>query len=203
VLSKTVFKNQTDDSPIALTAYRYPSLRVMWQTIRTNTGEYLKKISGVVLVASIIVWGLGYFPHHPDVSPREQLEKSYLGKVGHFLEPAIAPIGFDWRMGVAVLAGISSKELIVSTMSVLYFCDGTSESEKSLVERFADDPQLYPLNALAFLIFVLLYFPCIAVFTTIKNQSGKWRYPLFMTFYTTALAWVLAFATFQIGGHFF
>jgi ferrous iron transport protein B len=203
VLSKTVFKNQVDDSPIALTSYRRPSLRVMWQTIRMNTGEYLKKISGVVLIASIIVWGLSHFPRHTEVSPKEQLEKSYLGKVGQFIEPVIEPIGFDWRMGVAALAGISSKELIVSTMSILYFGEEIHESEKALKERFIDDDHLQPLNALSFLVFVLLYFPCVAVFITIKNQSGKWRYAVFLTLYTTTLAWLLAFAVFQVGGVFF
>ena len=200
VLSKTVFKNQVDDSPIELTPYRYPSLRLMWRTIRTNSGEYLKKISGVVLVASIIVWGLCYFPHHPEASPKEQLEKSYLGTIGHVIEPVIKPIGFDWRMGVAAVAGISAKELIVSTMSILYFDEDISENGKALTTRFAEDDQLQPLNAIAFLIFVLLYFPCVAVFITIKNQSGRWRYAIFMALYTTALAWVLAFAVFQIGG---
>jgi len=203
VLSKTVFKNQVDDSPIVLTPYRYPSLRAMWKTIRMNSGEYLKKISGVVLIASIIVWGLGYFPHHSELSPKEQLEKSYLGKLGKTIEPVLTPIGFDWRMGVAALAGVSAKELIVSTMSILYLGEGAYEDEKALKKRFVDDGHLQPLNALAFLIFVLLYFPCVAVFITIKNQSGKWKYAIFLTLYTTTLAWFMAFAVFQIGGIFF
>jgi ferrous iron transport protein B len=201
VLSKTVFKNTIDDSPIILTSYKYPSFRVMWNIIRINSGEYLKKISGIVLIASIIVWSLGYFPHHNNVSPREQLEQSYLGKIGKTIEPVIKPIGFDWRMGVAALAGISAKELIVSTMSILYFGEESNiENEQAFKERFINDEHLKPLNALAFLIFVLLYFPCIAVFITIKNQSGKWKYSVFMALYTTTLAWVLAFAVYQIGG---
>jgi len=203
LLSKTIFENTADDSPIVLTPYRYPSLKAMWKIIRINTGEYLKKISGVVLVASIIVWSLGYFPHHSDVSPKEQLEQSYLGIVGKTIEPVIKPIGFDWRMGVAALAGISAKELIVSTMSILYLCEESDgENEQAFVERFVNDKHLNPLNALAFLVFVLLYFPCIAVFITIKKQSGKWRYPIFMTLYTTTLAWVVAFLVYQIGGLF-
>jgi ferrous iron transport protein B len=203
VLSKTIFKNTVDDSPIILTPYRYPSLRVMWQIIRVNSGEYLKKISGVVLIASIIVCSLGYFPHHSKASPREQLEQSYLGKIGHAIEPVLTPIGFDWRMGVAALAGISAKELIVSTMSILYLDEEPNEeNEHAFKERFINDEHLQPLNALAFLIFVLLYFPCIAVFITIKNQSGKWRYAIFMALYTTTLAWILTFAVYQIGGIF-
>jgi len=200
VLSKTVFKNQVDDSPIELTSYRYPSLRAMWTIIRVNSGEYLKKISGVVLIASVIVWSLGYFPNHTDASPREQLEQSYLGKLGKTIEPVLTPIGFDWRMGVAALAGISAKELIVSTMSILYLGEEyNGEDEQTFMERFVADKHLQPLNALAFLIFVLLYFPCIAVFVTIKKQSGKWRYPIFMALYTTSLAWFMAFAVFQVG----
>jgi ferrous iron transport protein B len=205
VLSKTVLKNTVDDSSIVLTPYKYPSLQVMWNIIRINSGEYLKKISGVVLIASIIVWSLGYFPHHENVSPKEQLEQSYLGKIGKTIEPIIEPIGFDWRMGVAALAGISAKELIVSTMSILYANsddDVDALHTISLHERFVNDKHLQPLNALTFLIFVLLYFPCIAVFITIKSQSGKWRYSIFMALYTTGMAWLLAFAVYQIGGFF-
>jgi ferrous iron transport protein B len=203
VLSKTVFKNKVDDSPIVLTPYRCPSLKVMWQIIRINSGEYLKKISGVVLIASIIVWSLGYFPHHSEASPRQQLEQSYLGKIGKSIEPIIKPIGFDWRMGVAALAGISAKELIVSTMSILYFGeDDIEQDEQDFKKRFLNDEHLQPLNALAFLVFELLYFPCIAVFIAIKNQSGKWKYPIFMALYTTTFAWILTFAVYQIGGFF-
>jgi ferrous iron transport protein B len=203
-LSKTIFKNTVDDSPIVLTPYRYPSFRVMWNIIRINSGEYLKKISGVVLIASIIVWSLGYFPHHSETSPREQLEQSYLGKIGHVIEPVLTPIGFDWRRGVAALAGISAKELIVSTMSILYLGEDNFDEHDVQIfsERFTADEHLQPLNALAFLIFVLLYFPCIAVFVTIKKQSEKWIFPVFMTLYTTGLAWLVAFAVYQIGGFF-
>ncbi|MDR2907881.1 MAG: ferrous iron transport protein B [Bacteroidales bacterium] len=202
VLSRTVFKTPFDDSAITLTPYRRPSLHLMWQTIRMNTGEYLKKIGGIILIGSTIVWGLGYFPHHPEALPKQQLEESYLGRIGRTIEPALTPIGFDWRMGVAALAGISGKELIVSTMSVLYLDENTGQDEKTLNERFVNDPHLQPLNALSFLVFVLLYFPCIAVFSTIKNESGKWRYATLLALYTTTLAWVIAFAVFQLGGIF-
>ena len=201
ILSKTMLKTPFCDSPIELPTYRRPSVRTMWKNVRKNVGEYLKKIAGIILIGSIIVWGLGYFPNHADVSPKEQLEKSYLGQLGKAIEPVIAPIGFDWRMGIAALVGISGKELIVSTMSILYLEDengGNYHDEKSLKQKLIDDPQMKPLNALAFLIFALLYFPCIAVFVAIKNESGKWRYASLVAFYTTALAWVLAFAVFQI-----
>ena len=198
ILSKTIFKDKGEVSPIELISYRYPSLRAMWNIIRINSWAYLKKIGGVVLIASIVVWSLSYFPNHEAETQRERLEQSYLGQLGKAIEPVLKPIGFDWRMGIAALVGISAKELIVSTMSILYLGeDDYEEDDPVFRERIRAEIPL--LNAIAFLIFVLLYFPCIAVFVTLKKQSGKWRYPIFLTLYTTTLAWVVAFAVYQIG----
>ncbi|MCL2417218.1 MAG: ferrous iron transport protein B [Bacteroidales bacterium] len=198
ILSKTVFKNKGEVSPIELVPYRYPSLKAMWNVIKINSGEYLKKISGVVLIASIIVWSLSYFPNHTAETQKERLEQSYLGQLGKAIEPILAPIGFDWRMGVAALVGISAKELVVSTMSILYLADADyEENDPVFRERILEE--LSPLSALAFLIFILLYFPCVAVFVVLKKQTGKWRYPIFLTLYTTSVAWLVAFAVYQIG----
>ncbi|MCL2412707.1 MAG: ferrous iron transport protein B [Bacteroidales bacterium] len=198
ILSKTIYKDKGEVSPIELVPYRYPSLRAMWNVIRINSGEYLKKISGVVLIASIIVWSLSYFPNHTAETQKERLEQSYLGQLGKAIEPVLRPIGFDWRMGVAALVGISAKELVVSTMSILYLADADYEEDDPVFrQRILEE--LSPLSAIAFLIFVLLYFPCVAVFVVLKKQTGKWRYPIFLTLYTTSVAWIAAFAVFQIG----
>jgi ferrous iron transport protein B len=138
---------------------------------------------------------------------REQQERSFIGKIGRFIEPAIKPLGFDWRMGVSLVAGSAAKEVVVSTMGVLYQ-SGETDS-KNLAEKLRSqvhasgpkkgEPVYSPLIAVAFMVFILIYFPCIAVIAAIRKESGKWRWPAFVALYTTALAWLAAFAVYQIG----
>ncbi|KAF0129637.1 MAG: ferrous iron transport protein B [Bacteroidetes bacterium] len=142
---------------------------------------------------------------------RHQLkqEYSFIGKIGHFIEPAIQPLGFDWKMGVSLLAGSAAKEIVISTMGVIYQADPEVENGASLSKKLQDhtydsgpkkgEKVMRPLVALSFMIFVLIYFPCIAVFAALKKESGRWRWPLFTSVYTTALAWLAAFAVYQIG----
>ncbi len=136
-------------------------------------------------------------------------EYSFIGRIGHFIEPAIQPLGFDWKMGVSLLAGSAAKEIVISTMGVIYQADPEVENGASLSKKLQDhtydsgpkkgEKVMRPLVALSFMIFVLIYFPCIAVFAALKKESGRWRWPLFTSVYTTALAWLAAFAVYQIG----
>jgi ferrous iron transport protein B len=202
VLSRTVFKSPINPANLELQVYRRPDYGTIWTTVRKNVGEFLKKIGGIILIGSMIIWTLSYFPRHENVSQREQMELSYLGQIGKAIEPVLRPIGFDWRMSVAALVGISAKELIVSTMSILYLGEEIGEGQEEqqrFIQRLADDPDMNRRNALAFLVFALLYFPCIAVFGAIKSESGRWRYAVLITLYTTGVAWVAAFAVYQIG----
>lgn len=140
---------------------------------------------------------------------QQKQEYSMIGRIGHFVEPVIVPLGFDWKMGVSLLAGSAAKEIVISTMGVLYQANPDTENGASLVSklqdsRFEDGPKkgekvMRPLVALAFMVFVLIYFPCIAVFAAIKKESGRWKWPLFTSVYTTLLAWLAAFAIFQLG----
>jgi ferrous iron transport protein B len=139
-------------------------------------------------------------------------EYSFLGRIGHFIEPAIRPLGFDWKMGISLLAGSAAKEIIISTMGVIYQTGPDSEPGESLGNKLkeqryesgpkAGKPVMTPLVALSFMVFILIYFPCVAVFAAIKKESGQWRWPLFTSVYTTVLAWLAAFAVFQIGSMF-
>lgn len=141
----------------------------------------------------------------------EQLYGSYLGKTGHFIEPAMRPLGFDWKMSISLLAGLPAKEIIVSTMGVLY---QTSNSETTVNLQTTLQNEVYTSgkmkgqkvftipSALAFLIFILIYFPCVAVIATIKNESGSWKWAAFVVFYTTSLAWIAAFIVYTIGNLF-
>ena len=148
--------------------------------------EYLKKMGTIILGASIIVWALSYFPHHPELTEEQQMEQSYIGQLGQLAEHVIAPCGMQWKEGVAIITGVGAKEIVASTMSVLYHGDIASSG-------------MTPLTAFAFLIFVLLYMPCIRACVAIKNESGRWRWAAFTAVYTTLLAWVCSMAVFQIG----
>ena len=223
LFSAFVVKGEDTPFVMELPPYRFPT----WKAIGRHTWEkgkqYLKKMGGIILVASIIVWALGYFPHtdDPSVSNQQQQELSYIGRVGHAVEPVFRPMGFNWKLDVGLLAGVGAKEIVASTMGVLYSNDDSfkddsnfsSESGKyvKLHELITQDvAQLHgisyekaqpiaTLTAFCFLLFVLLYFPCIATIAAIKGETGSWGWALFAAGYTTALAWVVSAVVFQIG----
>ena len=142
----------------------------------------------------------------------EHQQNSYIGRVGRFIEPVIEPLGFDWRMGVCLLTGIAAKEIVVSTMGVIYQADETENSPFNLESRLrnthytegpqAGSPVFTPLATLSFIIFTLLYFPCIATIAAIYKESGSWKWAAFVVVYTTGLAWLLSFAVFSVGNLF-
>ena len=155
-------------------------------------------MGGIIMVASIIIWFLGYYPNHDAYNTvAEQQENSYIGQLGQAIEPAIEPLGFDWKMGIGLLSGVGAKELVVSTLGVLYANDGDADSA-SLAGRIP----ITPLVAYAYMLFILIYFPCLATLTAIKNESGSWKWAAFAAVYTTMLAWVVAFLVFRIGSLF-
>ena len=223
LFSAFVVKGEDTPFVMELPPYRFPT----WKAIGRHTWEkgkqYLKKMGGIILVASIIVWALGYFPHtdDPSVSNQQQQEQSYIGRVGRVVEPVFRPMGFNWKLDVGLLAGVGAKEIVASTMGVLYSNDDSfkddsnfsSESGKyvKLHEQITQDvAQLHgisyekaqpiaTLTAFCFLLFVLLYFPCIATIAAIKGETGSWGWALFAAGYTTALAWVVSAVVFQVG----
>ena len=150
------------------------------------------------MIASIVIWALGYYPDHDAYETvAEQQENSYIGQIGKAMEPVIEPLGFDWKLGIGILSGVGAKELVVSTLGVLY----TNDAEADAVSR-AERIPITPLVAFCYMVFVLIYFPCIATIVAIKQESGSWKWALFTAVYTTLLAWVMAFAIYRIGGLF-
>jgi ferrous iron transport protein B len=140
----------------------------------------------------------------------EHQEKSYIGRLGKWIEPVMAPLGFDWKISVSLLAGITAKEIVVSTLGVLYLTDSDSGEEVSSLqeklksEQYRHGPKkgeyvFSPLVALSLMIFILIYFPCVAVVAAIRKESGHWKWALFTMGYTTVLAWLMSFAVFNIG----
>ena len=189
-----------DDAPFVmeLPPYRMPTAKSVLRHTWEKGAQYLKKMGGIIMIASVIIWFLGYYPNHDAYSTTaEQQENSYIGQIGKAIEPVIEPLGFDWKMGIGILSGIGAKELVVSTLGVLYTNDDGIESVD-----LADRIPITPLVAYGYMLFVLIYFPCIATVAAIKNESGSWKWAAFTICYTTLLAWIVAFLVHQVGGIF-
>ncbi len=255
IFKKTIFKASTIPFVMELPPYRMPRMASVLKQTWFKGEMYLKKMGTIILLASMIIWAMGYFPlgkkyeaayqkkveqlnqntlnklkqpylslseaKRINASRKEKIsllksqlaakkqENSVIGRIGHFIEPVIRPLGFDWKMGVSLIAGGAAKEVVVSTMGVLYPpVNGRSEKEglgQRLREQvFTSGPRkgqkvFTPLSATAFLLFILIYFPCIAVIAAIKNETGQWKWSLFLATYTTTLAWIVAFIVFQGG----
>jgi ferrous iron transport protein B len=236
LLNRTIFRNKETPFVLELPPYRLPTLKNILIHMWDKAQQYLQKIGGVILIGVIVIWALGYFPRENNsislknttISKEIQLDSltsdsqstnaantrlhnSYLGQIGHFIEPVMAPLGFDWKMSISLLAGLPAKEIIVSTMGVLYQVDENNPeiglSTKLKNEKFISGEKIgqnvfsIPV-ALSFLAFVLIYFPCIGVIATIRNESGKIKWALFTVFYTTAAAWIVSFFVYRIATYF-
>lgn len=205
-----------DDTPFVmeLPPYRMPTLRATLRGMWEKTREYIKKMGGLILVASIIIWALSYFPRMNEAEaaqlPEDQVammqqSQSYLGTIGHWVEPVVHPLGFDWKMAVSLIAGGSAKEVVVSTLGVLY--SGQDDNDALLAERLTTpnpvtgQPPFTPLIAYVFMLFVLIYFPCVATLTAIVRETKSWRYGLFSLIYNTGLAYVICLIAYQIAIH--
>ena len=271
-----------DDLPFVmeLPPYRVPTAKSIFRHTWEKGRQYLQKMSGVILVCSLLIWALGYFPRGEYATTQEQQENSYIGMVGKTIEPVLEPLGFDWRMGVGIVAGVGAKELVVSTLGVMYSgyeieagdgsdhviarsdgdvaissvggVDGASPdhviarsdsdvaissvggvdgaSPDHVIARSDSDVAISspgdvavdaasragghvslsdalkhavtPAGALAYMVFILLYFPCVATFIAIRNETGSWKWALLTAVYTIVLAWLAAFATYHIFGLF-
>ena len=189
VFSRFVIKGESSPFVMELPPYRMPSMKSVGRHTWEKGKQYLKKMGTTILVASIAVWALSYFPHHEEMSEEMQMETSYIGQIGKFVEPVIRSCGLQWKEGVALIAGVGAKEIVASTMAVLYHGDVATSG-------------MTPLAALCFMLFVLLYFPCIPTCIGIKHESGKWKWAAFTALYTTLLAWMVSTLVYQIGSLF-
>ncbi|MDR4988485.1 MAG: ferrous iron transport protein B [Bacteroidales bacterium] len=261
LFKRTMFRTEEAPFVMELPPYRIPTLRAITLHMWSKAVHYLKKIGGIILVASIIIWALGYFPNGSNYTSQierktaeieseyqdlmaelevtdtlaiknlelekemalrnmetklfvDRQENSYIGRLGKTVQPLMAPLGFDWKMTISILSGVAAKEIVVSTLAVLYQVDETVQTHsQSLVEKIQSqtytagprtgEPVFTPLVALAFMLFVLLYFPCIGVIATISKEAGHWKWGLFTVVYTTLIAWLISFLVYQTGSLFF
>ena len=195
IFSKFLVKGEDSPFVMELPPYRMPTSKSIMRHTWEKGAQYLKKMGGIIMIASIIIWFLGYYPQHDAYeSVAEQQKNSYIGQIGKAIEPVIKPLGFDWKLGIGLISGVGAKELVVSTLGVLYTNEGDVENV-----NLSDRIPITPLVALAYMLFVLIYFPCIATFAAIKQESGSWKWAIFAAGYTTGLAWLVAFTVFQIG----
>ncbi len=211
LLARFVIRGEDTPFVMELPPYRLPT----WQATLRHTWEkgkeYLKKMGGIILVASLIVWALGYFPQGDNLTPEQQQEQSCIARLGKAIEPAFSLQGFNWKLDVSLLAGVGAKEIVASTLGVIYAGDDSYGED----ETFSDDANKYtrlhhlmqadgitPLAAYCYLLFILLYFPCIATIAAIKNETGSWRWALAAAVYTTLVAWIVSVAVYQIGNLF-
>ncbi len=206
VFSKFLMKGDNLPFVMELPPYRLPNMKSVLRHTWEKGKQYLHKMGGIILVCSIIIWFLGYYPRPasndaPETITTEQTisEATYLERIGHTIAPVFAPMGFDWKMSIGILSGVGAKELVVSTLGVLYAGEEDVESEAAethlqSVLRHA----LTPAAALAYMVFVLLYFPCIATIVAIRHESGKWKWALLAAGYTTVLAYVCALGAYHL-----
>ncbi len=189
-----------DDTPFVmeLPPYRMPTSKAIFRHTWEKGAQYLRKMGGVIMVASIIIWVLGYYPRPSEsMDLAQQQENSYIGRIGKAIEPAIEPLGFDWKLGIGILSGVGAKELVVSSLGVLY-ADDAEADQTTLAQRLP----ITPLVAYGYMVFILLYFPCVATLAAIRQEAGGWKWAAFAAAYTTVLAWIMSFAVYQIGGLF-
>ncbi len=232
LLRRFWFKKDETPFVMELPPYRIPTAKATMRNMWAKAEQYLKKMGGLILIASIIIWALSYFPHYnPDNIPESSLaeiwsastvdlrdsvgmgrmedaaikmyqqENSILGHIGKACEPVMSPMDFDWKICSSLLAGCAAKEVVVSTLGVLYVGDDDAEllSQKlKTPSRITGEPPFTPAKAIAFMVFVLLYFPCVASITAIARETGSWKYAAFSILYNTAVAWVLSFIVYRI-----
>ncbi len=203
IFSKLFMKKGNLPFVMELPPYRMPTSKTIMRHTWEKGRQYLRKMGGIILMASILIWALGYFPR-PEV-PTEANSNSYMERIGRAIEPVMKPLGFDWRMNAGIIAGTGAKELVVSTMGVLY--NQTNEADSEETDETTHLQQavknaMTPRSAAAYLIFVLLYFPCLATVAAIRNETGQWRWALFTAIYTTLLAYVCSLIFYQLWGVF-
>jgi len=205
VLKRVMFARQDIPFVMELPPYRIPTLRNTSKHMWHKGVQYLHKMGTVILVASVIIWALGYFPRHA------KMEDSYIGKIGHVIEPVIQPLGFDWKIGISIITGMAAKEIVVGSMGVLYQSDPEEDGGAGLQSRLhqqvhtsgklSGQKVFTPLVAYGLMLFILIYFPCVAVIAAIRKEAN-WRWAVFTMIYTTGLAWLVAFLVFQTGSLF-
>jgi ferrous iron transport protein B len=211
VLRTWILPGESEPFVMELPVYRMPTLKSIFMQMWIRTKLYIEKAGTLILAASLIMWVLFTFPvndslGNPYNSSSAQLENSYAGKIGHLIEPALSPLGLDWKTGIALTSGIAAKEMVVSTLGALYSIEDTEalsnnndNSINTFAERARTQSSLSPLTAYVLMLFILIYVPCLASIAVIRRETNSWKWPLFTIVYTLSLAWVICFIVYRAG----
>ncbi len=233
ILDKTVFKKNETPFVMELPPYRMPTLKAISKYTWFKTSHFINKMGTVILIASIVIWGLGYFPQNKEIiikydkkieqysnttknintkeiekleniKNKELLEQSYISRIGKFIQPVFEPLGFDWKMSISLLTGIMAKEVVVSSMALLYTNtdDNGEVSNQTLalnLRKMQKENNIPLVTYFGFLVFVLLYFPCVGTLVAINKETSNYKYIVFSIVYPLLFAWVLSFLIYQIG----
>ena len=215
-----VFKGEDEPFVMEMPKYRMPSLPLIWHTVINNALMYLKKAGTYILAAAMLIWFMSNYPKQPlleaayatkielaqsdeeksklqSALAKDNLENSYLGVVGHATEPFFAPLGYDWKMAVALETGLAAKEVVVSTLGVLYSLGGdVTEEDKSLVSAIRE--QIPLASAISFIVFIMIYLPCLAASMVFAKEAGGWKYLGYLFVFTTGVAWIMSFIVYRI-----
>jgi ferrous iron transport protein B len=220
-LKRTILKSPPPPFVMELPPYRMPNVKTVLLNMFTRAGLFIKRAGTVILAISIILWALAYFPRTAEVtandaqatiqtggqsSKSDQLKNSYAGQLGHLIEPVIKPLGFDWKIGVALIASFAAREVLVSTLSIIYNVESdATEESPSLINavkdaKKADGTKAWtPLTALTLMVFFVLAMQCMSTVAVVRRETNSWAWTIFMVGYMTALAYFASFLTFQIG----
>jgi ferrous iron transport protein B len=204
---KTLFKGEHSLLLLEMPPYRRPSLRVTLARMWERAVIFLKRAGTVILAISVIIWAISTYPKpaNPQATPAEALATSYAGQLGHVIEPVIAPLGYDWKIGVGIISSFAAREVFVGTMSVIYSVqDGEKNApalrDAMLAERKTDGkPVFTPLVCVSLLVFYVLAMQCLSTVAVVRRETNSWRWPLFMIAYMTGLAWGASFLVMQAG----
>jgi ferrous iron transport protein B len=219
VLKMFVFKGENEPFVMEMPKYRLPSLKLVWHTVYSQAKSYLKKAGTFILAASMLVWFASNYPKDEALTNQYQvqiehaasseiqielqnelkkisLENSYLGKTGYVLEPFFRPLGFDWKMSVAIGTGLAAKEVVVSTMGVLYSLgEDVTEEDQGLMEKIKAEIPF--ASAISFIVFVMIYLPCLAASMVFVKEAGSWKYLWYLFLFTTTTAWIMSFLVYR------
>ena len=220
ILKIVVFKSEDEPFVMEMPKYRIPSFKLVWHTVSNQAMMYLKKAGTYILAASLLIWFASNYPKHLDIEESfnqkielatteeakadlsnelslYNLENSYLGYIGKFTEPMFSPLGFDWRMSVALETGLAAKEIVVSTLSILYgLGEDNDETSDSLIEKIKNNIPF--ASAISFIVFVMIYIPCLAASMVFAKEAGGWKYLVYLFIFTTITAWILSFVAYNV-----
>ncbi|MCD6360094.1 MAG: ferrous iron transporter B, partial [Armatimonadetes bacterium] len=201
LLRSTILKGPTTPFVMELPPYRVPTVKGTLIHMWERGWQYIRKAGTVILTASIVMWAMLSYPTPPPDRDPQQPDIAYTaaGRLGRAIEPALRPLGFDWKIGISLIAGFTAKEIVVSTLATTYMLDEEDTSLDALSQALQQDPVFNPLVAYALMVFVLLYVPCMATVAVTRKEAGNWKWPALMVAYTTAVAWIAAFSVYQVG----